>query len=83
MIDFAGIWIRTTTSVVKRYEELSTNIVNFEGRLQSLYITVQNFQEGVDLTYKWAEATQQSMLKMTVVSYEIEILIRQVREIKV
>ena len=68
---------------MKRYEELCINVVNFESRLQSLHMTVQNFKDGLDLTYKWADATQQSMQKMTVVSYEIEILIRQVREIKV
>ena len=70
-------------SVMKRYEELSVNVVNFESRLQSLFVTVQNFKDGLELTLKWADATLQSMLKMTVVSYEIEILIRQVREIKV
>lgn len=68
---------------MKRYEELSTNVVNFESRLQSLFVTVQNFKDGLELTLRWADATLQSMLKMTVVSYEIEILIRQVREIKV
>uniref|UniRef100_A0A7M5WLK9 KASH domain-containing protein n=1 Tax=Clytia hemisphaerica TaxID=252671 RepID=A0A7M5WLK9_9CNID len=78
-----GTWLRTTISVMKRYEELCINVVNFESRLQSLHMTVQNFKDGLDLTYKWADATQQSMQKMTVVSYEIEILIRQVREIKI
>lgn len=68
---------------MKRYEELSVNVVNFESRLQSLYMTVQNFKDGLELTLKWADATQQSMQKMTVISYEVEILIRQVREIKV
>lgn len=68
---------------MKRYEELSINVVNFESRLQSLFVTVQNFKDGLELTLRWADATLQSMLKMTVVSYEIEILIRQVREIKV
>lgn len=77
------MWIRTTTTIVKRYEDLSVNIVDLESRLQSLYITLHNFKEGVDLMYKWADATTQSMDKMTIISLEIHILIRQIRELKV
>ena len=77
------MWVRTTTSIIKRYEDLSINIINYESRLQSLYITVQNFKEGVDLMYKWAESTSVTIDRMTIVSYEIHILIRQIREIKV
>ena len=77
------MWIRTTNSIIKRYEDLSGNIVDLESRLQSLYVTLHNFKEGVDLMFKWADATQQSMDKMTLISNEIHILIRQIRELKV
>ena len=65
---FLGMWVRTTTSIIRRYEELCINIVNFESRLQSLYMTVQNFKEGIDMMYRWSEATYQSMDKMTMYS---------------
>ena len=78
-----GMWTRTTSQVLKRYEDLNVNVTVYESRLQSMYMTVQSFRDGLDLTYRWAEATQKSMFKMTEVSSEIEILIRQVREIKV
>ena len=77
------MWLRTTTSVIKRYENLSINTVNFESQLQSLYITVQNFVEGVEVMFKWGESTRASIKKMNSVSSDIYILIQQVREIKV
>ena len=83
VINFSGMWIRTTASIIKRYEDLCVNVVNYESRLQSLYITVHNFKEGIDLMYKWATNTHSSFSTLTTVSYEIHILIQQVREIKV
>ena len=80
---FLGMWIRTTASIIKRYEDLCINVVNYESRLQSLYITVHNFKEGIDLMYKWATNTHSSFSTLTTISYEIHILIQQVREIKV
>ena len=83
VIIFLGMWIRTTASIIKRYEDLCINVVNYESRLQSLYITVHNFKEGIDLMYKWATNTHSSFSTLTTISYEIHILIQQVREIKV
>ena len=83
VINFSGMWIRTTASIIKRYEDLCVNVVNYESRLQSLYITVHNFKEGIDLMYKWATNTHSSFSTLTTISYEIHILIQQVREIKV
>lgn len=83
MFVFLGMWIRTTTSIIKRYEDLCVNIINYESRLQSLYITVHNTKEGVELLTKWGNNTLVSFTSMTIVSYEIHILIKQVRELKV
>ncbi|XP_065668233.1 dystonin isoform X8 [Hydra vulgaris] len=78
-----GMWLRTTTSVIKRYENLSINTVNFESQLQSLYITVQNFVEGIEIMFKWGESSYVSLKKMSPISSDIFTLIQQVREIKV
>lgn len=72
-----------TSSVVSRYEDVTSHVTELQQRLQSLYMAVHNFREGVDLMYRWTDTTQQSMNNMTLVSNQIHILIRQIRELKV
>ena len=80
---FRGAWIRTTASIVKRYEELTVNISGFTSKLQTVLITVQNFKDGVESMFKWSEQTKKTFERMTAVTFDIYVLQQQIREIKV
>ena len=75
--------MRTTATLVKRYDELTVNFVGFNSRLQTVLITVQNFKDGADSMMKWSEQTKKIFERMTTVSFEIYILQQQIKEIKV
>eukprot|EP00794_Sanderia_malayensis_P004519 gene4519-5115_t len=77
-----GTWIRVTTTLVKRYEELTINITSYYSKLQTVLITVQNFKDGVDSMLKWSEQTKKTFDRMITVSFEIYILQQQIKEVK-
>ncbi|XP_065062306.1 titin-like isoform X4 [Rhopilema esculentum] len=77
-----GTWIRTTTAIAKRFEEVKVNFSGLNSRLQTVLVTVQNFKDGLDSMYKWSEQTKKTFERMTAVTFDIYILQQQIREIK-
>ena len=80
---FLGVWIQTTSSIVKRFEEVTINITSLSSKLQTVLVTVLNFKDGLDSMHKWCEQTRKMFERLTTVSFDIYILHQQIREIKV
>ena len=80
---YLGTWIRTTSTIVKRFDDVNVNISSLSSKLQTVLVTVQNFKDGVESMNKWCEQTRKTFERMTTVSFDVYILQQQIREIKV
>ena len=75
--------MRTTASIVKRFEDVTVNITSLNSKLQTVLVTVQNFKDGVESMSKWCEQTRKMFERLTTVSFDIYVLQKHIREIKV